>query len=440
MINILSILLGVIILIFIYLKTWTVTLQEHIDFSKKQTYIVLLLLFIVLSFINLYITSSLKLLLVFLTGTVSCAFLFDSSLPQKIMAVFYTQVLFVISELIFVYACYYLLGIDLESIVNLYMGTLIINIVVPILVLILFKILGHFKLEKKIITLADKSNVRGIIILLSIVMLITNLFIYTSYYRLSSFMFLMLNTFTIIIYLILAYKFLDEQNKNLVIQIEYDNLLDKSVEYENMIDKNRRDIHENKNDLIVLNGLISKKNVKAKKQIEAMINDYNKLEKQLKGNDELYRLTLPIPSGGLRGLVYHKLLLCEQLNITYDLRIGRNINSKLTQNIDFQIMRKFVKIVGIYLDNAIDATKNLKNKEINVEFFLQEGYLCVLIANTFEGCIDVEKMGTMGYTSKGGKHGYGLSLAKKILKNETNLISETSLFKNILSQVIKIKL
>lgn len=440
MTNVLPILISVIIFIFVYLKTWSVTLQEHIDFSKKSTFILLIFMLISLLIVNLYITSSLKLLLAFLISMITCAFIFESSLHQKIMAVFSTQILFVISELIFVYASYYLLNIDLERIANLYTGTLIMNIIVSILVLLLFKILCIFKLERKIVNLSDKANVNGIIILLSIVMLITNLFIYTSYYRLSSLMFFMLNTFTIVVYLIITYKFLDEQNKNLFIKVEYDSLLDKSVEYEKMIDQNRRDIHENKNDLIVLDGLISKRNIKAKKQIAAMIKDYNKLETELKGNDELYHMTLPIPSGGLRGLVYHKLLLCEQLKIIYDLRIGRNINSKITKNVDFQTMRKFVKIVGIYLDNAIDAVQNVTDREINIEFFLQEGYLCVLIANTFKGCLDVDKMGTMGYTSKGGKHGYGLSLAKEILKTDTNLTSETSLFKNILSQMIKVKL
>lgn len=440
MINILSMVISGIILIFVYLKTWATTLQEHVDFTKKKTYIFILFMYVALLLINFFVTSSLKLILVFLIGIITCAFLFENNLSKKIMAVFFTQVLFIISELVFVYVGYYLLNIDLEKIADVYTGTFIINLIVSILVIVIFKCLCKFKIERKVINLVDKINAKYIIVLLSIVMLITNLIIYTTYYRLSSTMFLMLNTFTIVVYLIITYKFLDEQNKNLFIKIEYDNLSDKSVEYEKIIDNNRRDIHENKNDLIVLDGLISKRNTKAKKQIEAMIKDYTKLEKELKGNDELYRLTLPIPSGGLRGLVYHKLLMCEQLKVNYDLRIGRDVNSKVVKNIDFHTMRKFVKIVGIYLDNAIDATKAIKNKEINIEFFLEEGYFCVLISNTFSGTLDIEKMGTMGYTSKGGKHGYGLSLAKEILSEDKNLVSETSIYKNIMSQVIKVKM
>ena len=440
MINFLSMIIGAIILIFVYLKTWAITLEEHLDFTKKKNYIFILFMLVSILFINIFITSSLKLILVFLVGIIACSFIFESNLHQKVMTVFFVQMLFVVSELIFVYASYYMLNLDLERIANVYTGSLIINIIVSILVIVIFKILCKLKIEMKIITLADKVNVKLTIILLSIVMLIANLIIYTTYYRLSSTMFLILNTFTIIVYLIITYKFLDEQNKNLFIKVEYETLLNKSVEYEKIIDNNKRDIHENKNDLIVLDGLISKRNIKAKKQIRAMIKDYTKLEKELKGNDELYRLTLPIPSGGLRGLVYHKLLMCEQYKINYDLRIGHNINSKIIKNIDFQTMRKFVKIVGIYLDNAIDATKCIKNKEINIEFFLEEGHFCVLISNTFSGALDIEKMGTMGYTSKGENHGYGLSLAKEILKEEKNLMSETSIYKNIMSQIIKIKM
>ena len=440
MINILSMVISGIILIFVYLKTWATTLQEHVDFTKKKTYIFILFMYVALLFINLFITSSLKLILVFLIGIIACAFLFENNLSKKIMAVFFTQVLFIISELIFVYGCYYILKIDLNKILSLHAGTLVLNFSISVMVFFLYKMLCFLKIDKNILNLSDKANMKSVIILLSIVMLITNLFIYAAYYRISSSMFLILNTFTIIVYLVITYKFLDEQNKSVLIKTEYESLLDKSVEYEKIIDNNRRDIHENKNDLIVLDGLISKRNTKAKKQIEAMIKDYTKLEKELKGNDELYRLTLPIPSGGLRGLVYHKLLMCEQLKVNYDLRIGRDVNSKVVKNIDFQTMRKFVKIVGIYLDNAIDATKTIKNKEINIEFFLEEGYFCVLISNTFSGTLDIEKMGTMGYTSKGGKHGYGLSLAKEILREDKNLVSETSIYKNIMSQVIKVKM
>ena len=64
MINFLSMIVGTIILIFVYLKTWAITLQEHVDFTKKKTYIFIMFMIVSILFINLFITSSLKLILV----------------------------------------------------------------------------------------------------------------------------------------------------------------------------------------------------------------------------------------------------------------------------------------------------------------------------------------------------------------------------------------
>lgn len=440
MIKIISIALSVILLTFVDFKIWSEFLKEKPNWKSKKTWCWILFLIISSIFINLFVSSSLKLIITFSISLLTCSFCFNSNVRLKIMAVFLSQILLIFSELVFMTVGYYLLSVDIETLAIQYTGAFLMNACVAIITILSFKLICLFKLENKLFVLSEKINVKYAITILLVLMLIANLFIYNAYYQLSSIQFLVLNSITIGIYIVLTYKFLEEQNKSMLIKTEYESLLDKSVEYEKIIDNNRRNIHENKNDLIVLDGLISKRNTKAKKQIEAMIKDYTKLEKELKGNDELYRLTLPIPSGGLRGLVYHKLLMCEQLKVNYDLRIGRDVNSKVVKNIDFHTMRKFVKIVGIYLDNAIDATKAIKNKEINIEFFLEEGYFCVLISNTFSGTLDIEKMGTMGYTSKGGKHGYGLSLAKEILREDKNLVSETSIYKNIMSQVIKVKM
>lgn len=435
-----AILLSIIILTFIDFKIWSNVLNERVNFTRKRVYILILFMIISSMLINLFVTSSLKLAITFLISIITCSFVYENKLQHKIMAVFATQVLLIASELIFVLLSYNVLHLDLEKIANMYTGTLIMNIFVACLELLLFKCSCCFSIEKKLINFTDRINVKYMILLLFSVMFFANIFIYTTYYKISSIMFLVLNSFTIGVYMLITYKFLEEQNKNLLIKVEYDSLLDKSVEYETMIDKNRRDTHENKNDLIVLDSLISPRNKEAKKQIKSMIQDYERLEKELKGDKNLYRKTLPIPSGGLRGLIYHKLLLIEDLNINYDLRIGRNVNSKNFKNVNPESIRQFVKIAGVYLDNAIDAVKNLEDREINIELYVEEGYFCLLIANNFEGSLDIEKLGTMGYTSKGKSHGYGLSLAKEILSNNNELVNETSIYMDIMTQIIKIKM
>lgn len=438
MTNILSI-IGIVILTITDLFVYSRILKEKINIKKKNLFLFIPMLCIIVM-VNLFMNNNLRLMMTFLVRLIFYCLIFKATTREKILAVFTTQVLLIASEMIFVAIASLLFAVNVEDIANIYASTLIINILVSLLELLLCIIICHFHLEDKILKIGEHLKVKYIMIILLFVVVLADFFVYTTYYKLSSINFLIFNGATILVFLFITYKMLDEQNKHLLIKVEYDNLLDKSVEYEKLIDENRRDVHEFKNDLIVLKSLISKQNKKANEQINSMIKEYSKIDQDLEDDENLYRKTLIIPSGGLRGLIYHKLILIEELNINYSVRIGRNVNSKTLNKVNHEIVRQFVKIVGIYIDNAIAATKIINDKEINLEFYLEEGYFCLLISNKFSGSLDIDKIGTMGYSTKGNDHGYGLSLANEILKDNDYIKGETSIYRDIFTQIVKIKI
>ena len=130
--------------------------------------------------------------------------------------------------------------------------------------------------------------------------------------------------------------------------------------------------------------------------------------------------TSKIPAGGLRGLIYSKILAMKESEITYKLQISNDIKTIDLINIDDSLMLDICKVVGVYLDNSIQAVETLTSKQILIEFYLENKDLVIAVSNNYNGTIELEKLEKKGYSSKGEGHGYGLALAKDIINKNTN--------------------
>lgn len=87
---------------------------------------------------------------------------------------------------------------------------------------------------------------------------------------------------------------------------------------------------------------------------------------------------------------------------------------------------EFVRMFGILLDNAIEAAKECKKKEINVYFRkeLNRHRLLIIVENTYKNKdVNIDKIFEKNYTSKNDKesHGLGLYEVRKILNRNNNL-------------------
>jgi two-component system sensor histidine kinase AgrC len=233
---------------------------------------------------------------------------------------------------------------------------------------------------------------------------------------------------------------MNEYSNNVAIKNKYDILMSKSIDYENIIDSQRMENHENKNDLYVLKTMIPSRNKEAHEQLDLMINEYENREIEYQQNKDLYQKTLRIPSGGLRGLFYQKLLYIENNNIEYSLRVSKNINKDSLNDLNKYERRNLCKIIGVYLDNAIQEVEKIDNKKIRIDLKLDKKVFQISISNSLGKILEIEKINDKGYSTKGKKHGYGLSLVNDILKESKKITSETSITGSIFKQTVKIKI
>ena len=156
-------------------------------------------------------------------------------------------------------------------------------------------------------------------------------------------------------------------------------------------------------------------------------------------NKSLINQALLIPTGGLRGLIYSKLILMKEKSIKYSINIDKKINSKLMKNISSNEMIDICQIIGVFIDNAIEAVEKLKERVVIINVFRDEN-INIEIQNTYDNSIELNKIDKIGYSTKGKNHGYGLALVNRILKNNKNFSNEREVSKNLFKQKLIIKI
>lgn len=196
------------------------------------------------------------------------------------------------------------------------------------------------------------------------------------------------------------------------------------IKYEKIITDQGKKTHEFKNQLMVIKGYAKSKSPKLMEYLDTVIDDTNKLE-----STYLISQLNKFPDGGIKGLLYYKLCEMEDSKIKYSIYCKESAKKKINR-LKVTQMNDITKILGVMLDNAIDATKKAKKKEINISLCSMKGNSCITVENTYFGNINKDKIGT-GYTTKGKGHGFGLQLTKDIIKNNKYLKYEFSVVDNM---------
>ena len=362
-------------------------------------------------------------------------FMFCKNIKKSLISIIYTQLITIVSETIIILPISLSLNEKFAVFANSNVGLLCINLLIAIMA---FIIIFTRIPEKSYQTISKATNnIKNFEIIIYTIIIFAFAITSTtaSYLKWNAMYVLGINTILIIFFLFVSLKFAKTKNSFDEISSKYETSITSLREYEAMIDKYRIYNHENKNELQTLRNLISKKNTKALKYIDEIIND------KIKDNEKIMYKTSKIPEGGLRATIYAKLCTMDELGIKYSLDIAKDIRTVDLINMKEDIVLNICKILGVFLDNAIEAVKDLKTKHIGIEIYLMDGDLCVDITNNYEGKLDMNKIGSSKYTTKGGNHGYGLSLVNQIISDYPDRFeNEKSITKNIFTQKIKIKM
>lgn len=192
--------------------------------------------------------------------------------------------------------------------------------------------------------------------------------------------------------------------------------------------------HEYRNILLLVKSMDSD-NKKIKEFIDSILEeeedtiDYNILR-------EVQKLEI----SPLRGLIYYKLLVCKEKNISVIVNISPVINYKKVNKIDGLIIKDLSMIFGILLDNAIEACLESKDKCLSIYVYEEDNGVVLQISNTFKGTINLDLLYKKGYSTKGKNHGYGLFLVQRKIRNNDSLSIKSEVHNDVFIQYLKLKL
>lgn len=229
-----------------------------------------------------------------------------------------------------------------------------------------------------------------------------------------------LSIVSIAIFLILYYIYMEECSSYDKLKEEYDNLFDCIQNFENWIDDEQLYRHEMKNNLSIIRNMTRNKNITNK--IDEI------LDMSIIIDDRVIETLKNIPKGDLKGLLYYKVAISKKKKINIIFEVSENSTNKI-RKINKDKMRELCIILGIYLDNAIDAASKAKDKNVVLEIYEINKELNFVISNTYEELLSIKNMNRKNFTTKGKNHGRGLYYANKIIK-KYKWISQDQMFLN----------
>lgn len=362
---------------------------------------------IVLILIHYITDNTISIILSYLVLLIINKLVFKISISKATLSALICYLILICSDILSYYV-YMIFKLNPFS-MSLYEKSLIGNIVVICILIIIGRI---DKLVCVIANIIYKAENKIIKYILSSIIILGLLYTFI-YYNIStkSLEIILVNTLTMLLFTVILLKlYLEQINKN-TLKLEYDKMSEYVKIYEEIIEKDRIRCHENKNQLITIKGMVSDKDKKAHEYIDSLIDDNS--DKTYKWIGELKN----IPIGGLKGLLFYKVNAMRENNIDVSLTISRSLEDSKLQDINTKLYKQLCQIIGVYVDNAIEACMESETKSIGIEIYKDGDIFEFIITNTYKGNLEVDNMDNAGYTTKGSGHGYGLSLVKDILNS-----------------------
>lgn len=385
---------------------------ENINIVKKIHFFLAICFYGIISFF--LVPNQYRFLVFLVVSSLIIKFLLKINDKKVILYSFNTEVLLSISEVI-VTVSFVQFGIDSKMIVDNYTYNLFANVLVSILAIIIVSLPFVENILRKINTLFDKNKklIRYFYIFIVALYLVVlkngfELILKSNYYINLLFVALVVLIIMLIVKNESKYEQLKEENKQ---------MLNYVTKYEKIITAQGKTNHEFKNQLMVIRGYAQMHSDKIIDYIDEVVEDSNRA-----GSSYLTSQLNNFPDGGIKGLLYYKLSIMDDYFIKYTMNVESGVKSKL-KSLSTNSYKNITKMLGVLLDNAIDASKKSKNKKINISVSKDKNTVIFKIYNTYKGKIDIEKIGT-GYTTKGKGHGYGLRLVNDIV-NENNIFEVT---------------
>ena len=394
-----------------------IVLNRDIQISQRNLIFTIILIPIIYVFVYLNITGTLKSLIMMIIDICFYIYIFKINIQKSILTSLLYAIVLIIPELIELFLITKAFKMNMDFLYNTYAGSIISNVLICLFFIAITYVIRN--LLRRIINIKIETNVK--ILFLSILTFVcVGLFFYTFIRELRFSQNVITYIISMAVLITILFTLIKQTIENNKLMKEYDKLLEFMTTYEKEIEKQRILRHETKNEFLTIRGKIHDK--QSNKEIISYIDEI--LKEKIAVKQEEYAKFCYLPANGIKGLCYLKMQEAKDKNIDTSINISKRIENSSIYKLDIIEQRNLGKILGVYLDNAIEATLESKDKKLGIEAYLINDECQIIISNSYNKNIDLNKIGKEKYSTKGKNRGHGLLLVKHIIT--TNNIFETS--------------
>lgn len=342
-------------------------------------------------------------------------FIFKISIPKGILALIIPFITTAVLESIFAKVYYSIFNLDYLSGANIPLHRLIGTLIVYFIMFLIYLLIKYLKLNLSKIQILDKKKKRLLACNAIFGIILIGCQLYTTYFYSSvlPFYIVLLNLIGLITFILLSFYtiFTVSKLETTSMSLEEAKLYNKTLQM--LQDNTRAFRHDFSNIVQGMAGFIDKNDMEGLKKYYSQLlediqhtNNLTTLSPEVVNNPAIYNVL---------ATKYHK---ADRLGIKINLEAFLNMN-------DLHIkIYEFTRVLGILMDNAIEAAKECDEKIINVVFRKdsRRHMQLLIIENTYlNKDINTDKIFEKGYSTKQGNTGLGLWEVRQILKKNNNL-------------------
>lgn len=247
-----------------------------------------------------------------------------------------------------------------------------------------------------------------------------------------------INSFTFIIYfLVLMFMcgtlvfFINKEVKLKSKQMQFQSLQEYTKNLEDLYMDMRKFRHDYINILSSVSGFLDENDIEGLKKY--FYESIYPLDKAMEKNNFKLGLLKNVEIMELKGLLSAKLIRAQELELNVNIDIAEPITDIKMDKVDL------IRVIGILLDNAIEAATKSNEKRIEVGIVKKEFSVIILVVNSYEESISpIYQMFKEGFSTKGGNRGLGLGNMRNIVDQYRNITLDTLIENNSFIQCINI--
>ncbi len=407
------------------------TLDNNIRKDKSKVVVAFLISCIIYSLCYSYFDGGIKTLIGFLLHVFIFNQIFDCKLPKSIIVTFvYVIIAMIVDMLIFIGIN--ILKIDKEYCYDIFAGSLFGNLLVCLIIFVTCIILRNILKRINNSKLENSNNILliSVFTLLCVIILFFNIITnYKSNNSICSYILL------IVIFLVIIGNLIKEKIViNDKIQ-EYNGLLGFMKSYETEIEENKIQNHEIKNQFITIGSMLNDNAPKNKilDYVNSIIDDNSDID------DARYGDLQYLPLNGLKGFICSKLNKAEEESLSVSVVIKNGIEKSILSKLSTSDFKKLGILLGVYFDNAIEASVVSDKKYLGLEIYIDNGNVVIIITNTFGNIIRSSEETNKRISTKGAGRGHGLQLVNKVISGSKLFFVQSEIIGKVYIQKIEVK-